>query len=84
MGASARVVDQLPIDAPPSEKFFSPQTRHAPAIGGADLMLFGNRGKSLLTLHERCSRLMLALPLTSKEAEPTAHALAQMLEVVPA
>ena len=47
-------------------------------------MLFGNRGQSLLTLHERYSRLMLALPLTSKEAEPTAQALARMLEVVPA
>ena len=70
-----RALDQRPAEA---------DDRATPGHWEADLMLFGNRGQSLLTLHERYSRLMLALPLTSKEAEPTAQALARMLEVVPA
>ena len=46
---------------------------------GADLILFGNRGKSLLTLEERHSRLLLAQTLTSKAATPAVSAIAQLL-----
>lgn len=57
--------------------------RAVPGHWEADLMLFGNRGQSLLVLQERCSRLILAQPMLQKTAEPFAQAMTQMLAGLP-
>ena len=57
--------------------------RRVPGHWEADLMLFGNRGQSLLVLQERSSRLILAHPMFQKEAEPIAQTMIQMLAPLP-
>ena len=49
----------------------------------ADLMLFGNRGQSLLVLQERHSRLILGQPLFQKSAGPIADAMVDLLSSMP-
>ena len=46
-------------------------------------MLFGNRGQSLLTLTERRSRLLLAVPQSHQTAASIATALSKMLAPFP-
>lgn len=49
-----------------------------------DLMLFGRtRGPAILALHERHSRVLLALRTQSKEATPTARAMIDILAPLP-
>ena len=57
--------------------------RLSPGHWEADLMLFGNRGQSLLVLQERSSRLILAQPLFQKAAHPVAQSMSQLLASLP-
>ena len=49
----------------------------------ADAMLFASPGQALLVAHERRSRLTLVVRAASLRAEPTAKALAQVLQPMP-
>ena len=49
----------------------------------ADLMQFGRSGAVALVLHERHSRLMMAVRLPSKEAGPVVKAMARLLGPLP-
>ena len=49
----------------------------------ADLMAFGRQGPVVLALHERHSRLLVAVRQPTKAAEPTAAALARLLGPLP-
>ena len=73
----------IPLRQPLTQRPQAAADRQTPGHWEADLMLFGNRGKSLLTLVERHSRLLLAQPLTSKAATPVASASAQLLSPFP-
>ena len=57
--------------------------RATPGHWEADLMLFGNKGQSLLTLQERYSRLLLAYPLFTKDSQGVADAITQLLAPFP-
>ena len=46
-------------------------------------MLFSKYGQTVLTLHERYSRLLLAVRLPSKKAEPTARSMINILAPLP-
>jgi transposase, IS30 family len=49
----------------------------------ADLMLFKNRKQVILSLHERYSRINLAVRLEGKHAQPVADAMIKMLAPLP-
>jgi len=49
----------------------------------ADFMHFGRRGMAVLALHERHSRLLIAVPMSSKAAEPVAKAMMDILGALP-
>ena len=49
----------------------------------ADLMLFRTYGQAVLILHERHSRLLIALRLAGKAADPIAKAMAEVLAPLP-
>jgi len=49
----------------------------------ADLMMFAKYGQAILTVHERKSRLLLAIRLTSKVARGVARHLVNLFEVLP-
>lgn len=49
----------------------------------ADLMLFQNRKQVILALHERYSRVNLAIRLDGKQAQPVADAMIKMLALLP-
>ena len=68
---------------PVSQRPEEADDRRRPGHWEADLMLFGNRGQSLLVLQERCSRLILAQPMFQKSAEPVAQAMIQLLAPLP-
>ncbi len=57
--------------------------RRTPGHWEADLMLFRTYGQAVLTLHERHSRLLLALRPPGKASRPIADAMAQLLGLVP-
>ena len=57
--------------------------RQTPGHWEADLMLFGKRGPVLLVMQERHSRLVSAVRLPGKVAEPVAEALAGVLASFP-
>jgi len=57
--------------------------RQTPGHWEADLMLFAKYGQAVLTLHERHSRLLLAVRLPNKGAEPTAQAMTDILTPLP-
>ena len=66
--------------APPACR--APQSaadRRTPGHWEADLMLFRTYGQAVLTLHERHSRLLLALRPPGKASHPIASALAHLL-----
>ena len=58
--------------------------RQTPGHWEADLMLFRTYGQAVLTVHERHSRLLLAVRPPGKAATPIAQALARLLEPLPA
>ena len=53
--------------------------RHTPGHWEADLMLFTTYGQAILTLHERRSRLLIAVRSPSKASEPIAKAMTDIL-----
>ena len=57
--------------------------RRAPGHWEADLMLFRTYGQAVLTLHERHSRLLIAVRPPGKAAAPIASAMASILEPLP-
>ena len=57
--------------------------RHTPGHWEADLMLFRTYGQAVLTLHERHSRLLLAVRPPGKAAAPIAQALTRLLAPLP-
>ena len=57
--------------------------RTTPGHWEADLMAFGNRGQSLLTLQERHSRLLLTCPLSTKQSQAVADSITQLLAPFP-
>ena len=79
-GSSVAFIQQR---RPLSERPSDADHRRAPGHWEADLMLFGNRGPTVLALHERHSRLLIALRRPSKAAEPIAQALARTLRAFP-
>lgn len=58
-------------------------TRRSPGHWEADLMLFAKYGQAVLTVHERQSRLLLAVRPPGKAAEPIARALLALLSALP-
>ena len=57
--------------------------RSNPGHWEADLMMFAKHSQNILTLHERCSRILLAARHPSKAAEPTAQTLLALLTPLP-
>ena len=57
--------------------------RQTPGHWEADLMLFRTYGQAVLTLHERHSRLLLAVRPPGKAAAPIARALSRLLAPLP-
>ena len=57
--------------------------RQTPGHWEADLMLFRTYGQAILTLHERHSRLLIAVRPPGKAAEPIAKAMADILAPLP-
>ena len=49
----------------------------------ADLMLFSRHGQAVLTVHERCSRLILGCRLKAKAADRVARQLVNLFQVLP-
>lgn len=60
------------------------EDRSVPGHWEADLMLFAKYGQAILTLHERSSRLLLAVKPQSKAAQPIAAMIARLLLALPA
>ena len=57
--------------------------RETPGHWEADYMLFSTYGQSVLALHERRSRLLMASRQPSREAKPTAAAMKAILAPIP-
>jgi transposase, IS30 family len=57
--------------------------RKAPGHWEADLMMFSKYGQAILTVHERKSRLLLAIRLTSKAAHGVARHLLNLFGAIP-
>jgi IS30 family transposase len=59
------------------------QDRSVPGHWEADLILFARYGQALLALHERSSRLLIALPASSKASAGIARSIAKVLTPLP-
>ena len=68
---------------PLSERPAEAGSRQTPGHWEADLMLFGRSGQAVLALHERHSRLLIALRQKGKAADPIASAMSQVLGAFP-
>ena len=68
---------------PLSERPDEANNRQTPGHWEADLMLFTIRNQTILMLHERHSRLLIAVRLHGKQAEPTAKAMTEILAPLP-
>lgn len=68
---------------PISERPAQANDRLTPGHWEADLMLFSLYGQAILTLHERHSRLLVAIRPPTKAAEPIAQAMADILASLP-
>ena len=73
----------MALRRPLAERPQSAADRRTPGHWEADLMLFRTYGQAVLTLHERHSRLLLALRPPGKASRPIADALAHLLGQVP-
>ena len=73
----------IPMRRPLSERPQSAADRRTPGHWEADLMLFRNHSQAVLTLHERFSRLIIALRPPGKASAPIADAMAQVLGQLP-
>ena len=69
---------------PLAERPATASDRRTPGHWEADLMLFRTYGQAVLTVHERHSRLLLAVRPPGKAAAPIATALARLLGPLPA
>ena len=74
----------IQLRRPLSERPADASGRDAPGHWEADLMLFGRQGQTVLVLHERHSRLLIALRQPGKAADPVASAMTQVLAAFPA
>lgn len=68
---------------PISERPAEANDRQTPGHWEADLMQFKDYSHIILTLHERHSRLLFGVRVPSKDAEPIAQKMAQMLAPLP-
>jgi IS30 family transposase len=68
---------------PISERPEHVNNRQTPGHWEADLMLFSKYGQAILTLHERYSRLLIAVRSGTKEAELVAKAMYDILRPLP-
>ena len=79
-GSSAlHIAQRIPIAERPAQI----ENRSVPGHWEADLMLFARYGQAILTLHERTSRLLIAVKPQSKAALPIAATIARLLEPLP-
>ena len=79
-GSSASLIaHRRPLTERPEEA----NDRQTPGHWEADLMLFSKYGQTVLTLHERQSRLLIAVRPPSKAAEPIAKAISDILAPLP-
>ena len=74
----------IQLRRPLSERPADASGRDTPGHWEADLMLFGRQGQTVLVLHERHSRLLIALRQPGKAADPVANAITQVLASFPA
>lgn len=68
---------------PVSERPVEAADRKSPGHWEADLMLFSRYGQAVLTMHERHSRLLVALRPPGKSAGPVASAMGRILSCLP-
>lgn len=73
------IAHRRPLNERPEEA----NDRKTPGHWEADLMLFTTRRQAILTLHERHSRLLIAVRIPGKAAEPIAGAMAEILAPLP-
>lgn len=73
----------ITLRCPISERPRSADDRQTPGHWEADLMQFRDRRHSVLVIHERSSRLMIAVRPQGKSAEPIAKALCDILTPLP-
>ena len=79
-GSSAlHIQSRVSIDRRPQEV----QDRSVPGHWEADLILFAKYGQAVLALHERSSRLLIALHASSKASAGIAHSIARTLAPLP-
>jgi IS30 family transposase len=78
--AASFIAHRRPVQERPS----AAGDRRTPGHWEADLMLFARYGQAVLALHERQSRLLIAVRPPGKAAEPIAAAMQQMLAPLPA
>ena len=79
-GSSASLIaHRRPLTERPEEA----NDRQTPGHWEADLMLFSTYGQVVLTLHERRSRLLIAVRPLGKAAEPIAKAMTEILAPLP-
>ena len=74
----------IQLRRPLSERPADASGRDTPGHWEADLMHFGRQGQTVLVLHERHSRLLIALRQPGKAADPVASAMTQVLASFPA
>jgi len=68
---------------PLSERSQKVHKRQTPGHWEADLMLFATYGQAILILHERYSRIMIAVRLQNKSAQPVVTAIKEILAPLP-
>ena len=79
-GSSAlHIQARIPI----AERPAAAQDRSSPGHWEADLMMFARHGQAILALHERASRLLIAMPLNGKASAPIAAMIAGLLGPLP-
>lgn len=73
----------IALRRPVSERPKQAEDRRTPGHWEADLMLFKTYGQAILTLHERHSRLLIAIRPPNKSAGPIAKAMRRILAPLP-
>ena len=68
---------------PLSERPDEADDRQTPGHWEADLMLFTSRKQAVFTLHERHTRLLIAIRIPGKHAEPVAKSMHEILAPLP-
>jgi IS30 family transposase len=80
-GSSAlHIQHRVPINQRPADV----QNRSIPGHWEADLILFARYGQAVLALHERTSRVLIALHASSKASAGIAHTIASIMAPLPA